>query len=249
MAEMYKLPGSSYEGIVKIILAYSSEYKNGDAVALTELSESSGIDRTIISRNNAFLTQIKLITAGRKKAPTKMGLKLGEAYQKQIGDQVAEIWNEIVHHDEFLSRMLSLVQTKGEIAKSDFVDYIVISSGNKVNSSIKAGAAAVIEILKLTNLLREENGKICVWNGWGKKTKNSPEQIYEKIEKTSKEVEQMPREILMPESGYYVQSYTCESGKAAKLVIPEGATRDDLLAFYDMLNIVLKRKFKIDFAE
>mgnify|MGYP001074251118 CR=1 FL=1 len=64
-----------------------------------------------------------------------------------------------------------------------------------------------------------------------------------------KNAENSIREIQNPEKEYYIQSYTCESGKAAKFIIPEDATEDDLLAFCDMLDIVLKRKFKIKMAE
>ena len=64
-----------------------------------------------------------------------------------------------------------------------------------------------------------------------------------------KRSEESVKQVTIPEVGSYVQAYTCESGKAAKFVIPEDATEDDLLAFYDMLNIVLKRKFKIKITE
>lgn len=250
MADVYKLPGSSYEEIVKIIRAYSLTYRNGVAVTLAELSQSSGIDKTVISRNNAFLTQIKLITEGNKKMPTEICLKLGRAYQMKIAEQVIEIWNDIIHNDDFLNRMISTVQVKGEIMKSDFVNHIVFSSGNNSNSSIRAGASAVIEILKLTKLIDEQEGKIYVGNGINKKTENYSEQINEKIEeKFDVKPEQTPRESQAPESGYYIQTYTCESGKAAKLIIPEDATNDDLFAFSDMLKIVLKRKFKVSLME
>lgn len=66
------------------------------------------------------------------------------------------------------------------------------------------------------------------------------EQFEEKAQvEIVKRSEESVKHVPIPEVGYYVQAYTCESGKAAKFVIPEDATEDDLLAFYDMLNIVL----------
>ena len=41
MAEMYKLPGSSYEELIKIIKAYSLG-KSGVAVSLDELVQATG---------------------------------------------------------------------------------------------------------------------------------------------------------------------------------------------------------------
>ena len=67
MSEIYKLPGSSYEELIKIIRAYAATSKNGAAVSLAEVAQSTGMNRTIISRNNGFLTQIKLVSEGNKK--------------------------------------------------------------------------------------------------------------------------------------------------------------------------------------
>ena len=51
MAEMYKLPGSSYEELIKIIKAYSLG-KSGVAVSLDELVQATGMSKTIISTQN-----------------------------------------------------------------------------------------------------------------------------------------------------------------------------------------------------
>mgnify|MGYP006062475219 FL=1 len=37
----------------------------------------------------------------------------------------------------------------------------------------------------------------------------------------------------------------CESGKTAKIVIPIDATEDDVYALRDLLEIIMKRKFKM----
>lgn len=68
MSEIYKLPGSSYEELTKIIRAYAAASKNGTAVSLAEVAQSTGMDKTIVSRNNGFLTQIKLVSEGKKKS-------------------------------------------------------------------------------------------------------------------------------------------------------------------------------------
>ena len=74
------------------------------------------------------------------------------------------------------------------------------------------------------------------------KTQNEQEIKTKEIRKADSGVkETKPLEV-----GYYIQSYTCESGKLAKIIIPEDATEDDLFAFEDMLKIVLKRKFKLN---
>ena len=45
MSEIYKLPGSSYEELIKIIRAYAATSKNGAAVSLAEVAQSTGMNR------------------------------------------------------------------------------------------------------------------------------------------------------------------------------------------------------------
>ena len=44
---------------------------------------------------------------------------------------------------------------------------------------------------------------------------------------------------------YITQPYVCESGKTAKIVIPIDATEDYVYALRDLLEIIMKRKFKM----
>lgn len=248
MADIYKLPGSSYEELVKIIKAYSSS-KNGVPVSLTELAQASGMDKTVISRNNGFLVQIKLVSEGNKKAATELCINLGRAYVLEMADQIAIAWNDIICNDDFLNRMISTIQIKGEMSKSEFINHIVFSSGNNNTNNARAGASAVIEILKLSQLIEEKEGMIVTGNGntkpLGLQKTIFPEENLKVAEVVNKKNESTNRENASFETGYYIQSYTCETGKTAKFIIPEDATEDDLLAFSDMLDIVLKRKFKI----
>ena len=43
---------------------------------------------------------------------------------------------------------------------------------------------------------------------------------------------------------YFIQSYTCESGAIGKIIIPDNATKDDLLAFKDFLDIIVRERLK-----
>lgn len=48
------------------------------------------------------------------------------------------------------------------------------------------------------------------------------------------------------ESEYIVQTYPVESGKVAKISIPIDSTEDDLYAIRDLLEVIMRRKFKIN---
>ena len=117
MSDIFKLPGSSYKELQKIIQAYGTS-KKGSVVQLDELSQSSGAPSTVISRNNGFLVQIKLVTEGKKKSATDLGRKLASAYVNDIEEEVCRIWKEIIDANDFLSRMVTTVRIKGEMDKA-----------------------------------------------------------------------------------------------------------------------------------
>ena len=45
---------------------------------------------------------------------------------------------------------------------------------------------------------------------------------------------------------YYIQEYNCENKMIAKIVIPQDATKDDLKGIREMLDVVIKRHFKVE---
>ena len=44
---------------------------------------------------------------------------------------------------------------------------------------------------------------------------------------------------------YYITQYTCENRTTAKIMIPQDATKDDLKGIREMLDVVIKRHFKV----
>ena len=45
---------------------------------------------------------------------------------------------------------------------------------------------------------------------------------------------------------YYIQEYNCENKMIAKIMIPQDATKDDLKGIREMLDVVIKRHFKVE---
>ena len=60
MAETFKLPCSSYEELIKLFQAYANT-KEGTALSLDEITQATGVPRTIVSKNNGFMVQVGLI--------------------------------------------------------------------------------------------------------------------------------------------------------------------------------------------
>lgn len=161
MADIFKLPSSSFEEIVKLIKAYSGE-KEGVALSLDDVSQATGVPRTVVSGNNGFLVQIGIITDGNKKAATESGRTLGRAYISKIDYEVERIWKEIVSENEFLNRMVSAVRIRNGMDRTSFINHLVYSSGQKDTKQNRTGASAIVEILKSVSILIDEDGKLSV---------------------------------------------------------------------------------------
>lgn len=161
MAEVFKLPSSSYEELLKLIQAYADS-KEGVALSLDDINHATGVPRTVVSKNNGFLVQIGLITEGNKKAATETGRALGRAYSSKIDYEVERIWKEIVSEVDFLSRMVSAVRIRNGMDRSNFINHVIYSSGQKDSKESRAGAGAIIEILKNVGILAEVDGKLTV---------------------------------------------------------------------------------------
>ena len=63
MSETLSLPGSSYEELCKIVKGYSH---SGDNASLDDLAKLMGMNKSKISRNNKFLSEVSLIEGGQK---------------------------------------------------------------------------------------------------------------------------------------------------------------------------------------
>lgn len=157
--ESYKLPGSSYEELIKIIKAYATG-KVGVPVPLETIAQTVKMDKTIVSRNNGFLVQLNIISDGSKKGPTQFGSDLGRAYTLNMREQIVKLLKSAIENDEFLNRMVSAIRIRNGLEKTELLNHIIYSSGSTNTNNARAGANTVIEIFKTAQLVSEADGKI-----------------------------------------------------------------------------------------
>ncbi|WZL80233.1 hypothetical protein QBE53_10495 [Vallitaleaceae bacterium 9-2] len=153
----FKLPGSSYEELEKIILAYG--HANGEA-SLDDLSQRCGVPSTQISRNSGFLLATGIIEGARNKSITESGNELSRAIEHGIADEIQRLWKDIAIENDFFSKMLSAIRIRNGMDIQSLKSHIAYSSGQKSNNYVKIGSSTIIEILKLAKLVEEEEGKI-----------------------------------------------------------------------------------------
>ena len=72
MAETFKLPCSSYEELIKLFQAYANT-KEGTALSLDEITQATGVPRTIVSKNNGFMGKVsgKTHTKAQLEVPSR----------------------------------------------------------------------------------------------------------------------------------------------------------------------------------
>lgn len=155
--ETFKLPGSSYDEICKIIQAYG---KLARPSSLEDVSQSIKMHTTVISRNNAFLAAAGIIEGGKLKSATALGQELARAIDYDRNDEISTAWREIVKTNEFLSKMLSAIRIRKSMDITTFQGHIAYSAGQSKTTNTMAGAKAIIDILKSAGLIIEKDGQL-----------------------------------------------------------------------------------------
>jgi hypothetical protein len=155
--ETFRLPKSSYDELVKIVRAYGS---SGDAANLEDVAQTAAMDKTIISRNNAFLISIGIVAGGKAKGITEKGKVLAQALQYDMQADIATHWRELATSNEFLQKMVTAVSIRGGMEDSALQSHIAYSAGEPKSAGVMAGAGAVVQILKVSGLVKEQDGKL-----------------------------------------------------------------------------------------
>ena len=158
MAEReFRLPGSSYEELVNIIVAYGTRdeaAKPGDVGKLDAVHQSS------VSRNNSFLTEIGVLQGESKKLITRRGHALALALARKDRLEIRRNWRAIVATNEFLQNVVAAVKLREGMLYPTVQAYIAHAAGQPRNKPVMTGAGAIVEILKAAGLLREEAGEL-----------------------------------------------------------------------------------------
>ena len=156
MAEReFRLPGSPYEELVNIIVAYGTrDDAAGDVGRLDSVHQSS------VSRNNAFLAEIGVLQGEEKKQITRRGRTLAVALARKDRAETRVNWRAIVSASEFLQNVVSAVKLREGMLYPTVQAYIAHAAGQPRNKPVMNGAGAIVEILKAAGMLREEAGEL-----------------------------------------------------------------------------------------
>jgi hypothetical protein len=158
MAEReFRLPGSSYEELVNIIVAYGTR---DEAARTGDVGKLDAVHQSSASRNNGFLTELGVLQGESKKLITRRGRALALALARKDRLEIRRNWRAIVATNEFLQNVVAAVKLREGMLYPTVQAYIAHAAGQPRNKPVMTGAGAIVEILKAAGLLREEAGEL-----------------------------------------------------------------------------------------
>jgi hypothetical protein len=158
MAEReFRLPGSPYEELVNIIVAYGTR---DEAARPGDVGKLDAVHQSSVSRNNGFLTQIGILQGESKKLITRRGRALALALARKDAEEIRQHWRAIVATNEFLQNVVAAVKLREGMLYPTVQAYVAHAAGQPRNKPVMTGAGAIVEILKTAGLLREEAGEL-----------------------------------------------------------------------------------------
>lgn len=157
MAAGFRLPGSPYEDLVNIIVAYGTR---DEASNPGDVGKLNAVHQASVSRTNAFLVEIGILRGQTKKLVTRQGRTLALALAHGNREEIRRNWRIIVSRNEFLQNVVSAVKLREGMLHGTVQAYIAHAAGQPRNNPVMTGAGAIVEILKVAGLLREEAGEL-----------------------------------------------------------------------------------------
>jgi len=186
--EKFKLPGSSYDELAKIIKTYGHIDK---PESLAEISSLSGMNATAISRNAGFLTSIGILESGALKFPTNSGKELAHALEYDITEDIKICWRKIVSGNDFFEKLLAAIKIRNGMDEETLEVHIAYSAGQPKKERSLTGARTIVDILRVTGLIVESDGRIIT-------TVEAPRSVHNQVEQEAKREQEIPSIVNQP---------------------------------------------------
>ncbi len=155
--EAFRLPGSPYEVLVNIIVAYGTR---DEAAGPGDISKLDAAHLSSASRNNAFLAHLGILQGETKRVITEQGRDLALALGRRDREGIRQNWRKVVSSSEFMQNVVSAVKMREGMMRTTLQSYIAQAAKQPKNKPVMNGAGAIIDILRAAGLLKEEDGMV-----------------------------------------------------------------------------------------
>ena len=120
------------------------------------------MNKTSVSGNNKFLSELGLIKGRKKKSPTPLGIKLGRALEHSQQSEISESWQKAIGGNEKFFNLAKTVGIKGGMSEEKLLSHILYVSGQKSTPGNRTGARTIADILIKSGLLEQQDGQLDV---------------------------------------------------------------------------------------
>lgn len=161
--EEIELPRASYELLTNIIKGFLAAHGDETSISTKKIASYVGRHHTLVSQNIKAITFFGI--ASREKGYTYKLTRKGAdlAYSIEYNDQegTAAAFRSLISENEFLKSLVFSVKSHGSISNSELRDEIgKRAKVTKRDARATTGAQTVIDILKASGLVREEDDNI-----------------------------------------------------------------------------------------
>jgi len=166
------LPGSSWETVKKIILAFYAASNEEDA-KLETIANYANVQRPVVSMNNNFLRSVGIVRADQWKLTDK-GLRYATALRMANTSMAQETLADIAKGNPILNQLVRLLLARGEMNvdtfKAEAMLRLIIAPNDRQAQFVRP----LLDMLQDAALIRIEGDTVCLGNTHGLTEKESP---------------------------------------------------------------------------
>jgi hypothetical protein len=163
MAETFPLPRSGYKLLRLILIGYLHEGgRDRKGSGPTDVGRATGLDQTVVSRNNAPLAALGLLeqAESRKWRLTEGGEEVARAMEYEATDELRSSLGGVLRNNEYVRRIVTFVRARGEVAEDQLVSHMALTAGVKRSAEFLTGARALLEFLLVAGTLEYDGDAI-----------------------------------------------------------------------------------------
>jgi hypothetical protein len=158
-----KLPRSSFRILRIILLGYLHQGGSSrKGVGLDAVAKSTGLNRTLVSANNAALAELGIIARekGGSYSLTAEGSQVARALEFEEPELTKQSLVPLLAGNDTISATLNVLRVRGPMLVDAFANQLLISAGEPKTASAQTGARAVIEMLSAAGLLDLDGDRV-----------------------------------------------------------------------------------------
>lgn len=180
MEDKFSLPANSWNKIKEILRAFwtrwsrLSDEQKEKGMKLDDVAQTGGINKTLVSANNAFLKSIGIILGARTFKLTELGQKLAQAIDFDQEIDTKNAIAEIAKQSEFLMKILDAVRIRKSMSFDALRNHTALTAGVAKSDQTMQGSKAIIDFLFEGNLLETDGENLVIPGTSTKESKKEP---------------------------------------------------------------------------